>query len=52
MLPPLEHMVAKAWDMNATGAYVHHYERCGLERDDFMHAFATMESVVQDYKDM
>jgi hypothetical protein len=52
LLQPLDQMVSTAWDMHSTGAYVHHYERCGLEADDFMYAFATMETVARDYTDM
>ncbi|XP_020642619.3 tubulin delta chain [Pogona vitticeps] len=49
LLKPLDSVVGKAWKMFASKAYVHQYARFGLEEDDFLDSFTTLEQVIASY---
>jgi hypothetical protein len=38
--------------MFRSGAYVHQYESCGLETDDFVTAFRNLGSIINNYVDI
>lgn len=49
---PLSHVVGRAWQMFRSAAYTHHYTAHGVEAEDFVAHFATLEGVVQAYQNM
>lgn len=49
---PLEVYLDKAWSSYKCAAFLHQYKQFGLEEDDFLQAFARVENVVQDYKNL
>jgi len=46
----LERTVSCAWNMFASRAYLHQYTSRGLEENDFVDCFATLEQILADYK--
>ena len=46
---PLDYILEKAWNMFASRAYVHQYVRRGMNEEDFLDAFVTLEQVVSSY---
>ncbi|XP_031825987.1 tubulin delta chain isoform X2 [Nomia melanderi] len=49
---PIDTILSKAWKSYIHAAYLHQYKRFGLEEDDFLQAFAVIENVVKEYKDL
>uniref|UniRef100_A0A0C9Q6A9 Tubulin delta chain n=1 Tax=Fopius arisanus TaxID=64838 RepID=A0A0C9Q6A9_9HYME len=49
---PLDDIVSSAWRIYTHGAFLHQYKQYGLEDDDFLRAFAKIESVVKFYKSL
>jgi hypothetical protein len=49
---PLRRALSKAECMFENGAFLHHYERFGLARDDFAERFADVEQVVMNYESL
>lgn len=49
---PLDMYVDKAWNSYKCAAFLHQYKQFGLEEDDFLRAFAKVENVVQEYKNL
>ncbi|XP_055957925.1 tubulin delta chain isoform X3 [Patella vulgata] len=47
---PLNHIIDKAWNMFAARAYVHQYTQHGLNEEDFIDGFVTLEQVLASYK--
>lgn len=48
----LDGVVDKAWRAYTHSAFLHQYKKFGLEEDDFLEAFAKMENVIKDYKNL
>ena len=46
---PLDYILEKAWNMFTSRAYVHQYVRRGMNEEDFLDAFVTLEQVVSSY---
>lgn len=49
---PLDTYLEKAWNSYKCAAFLHQYKQFGLEEDDFLRAFARVENVVQEYKNL
>eukprot|EP00045_Choanoeca_perplexa_P011591 m.123716 g.123716 ORF g.123716 m.123716 type:complete len:435 (+) comp15685_c0_seq1:24-1328(+) len=49
---PIDHAMDKAWCMYAKRAYVHQYQRRGLEEADFDAAFLATQQVICDYQSL
>ncbi|XP_034290468.1 tubulin delta chain [Pantherophis guttatus] len=49
LLNPLNSLVGKAWKMFASKAYIHQYSKFGIEEDDFLGCFTTLEQVIASY---
>ncbi|XP_011700951.1 PREDICTED: tubulin delta chain-like isoform X2 [Wasmannia auropunctata] len=49
---PLDVYLDKAWGSYKCAAFLHQYKQFGLEDDDFLRAFAKVENVVQEYKNL
>lgn len=49
---PLDTLLTKTWNSYTHSAFLHQYKKFGLEEDDFLQAFAVLENVVKDYKDV
>nr|XP_060612772.1 tubulin delta chain [Anolis sagrei ordinatus] len=49
LLKPLDSVVGKAWKMFASKAYIHQYTKFGLDEDDFLDCFTTLEQVIASY---
>ncbi|XP_069827900.1 tubulin delta chain [Dendropsophus ebraccatus] len=49
LLRPLDNVVGKAWNMFASRAYVHQYTKYGMEEEDFLQSFTTLEQVISSY---
>lgn len=49
IVPSLDRVVERGWKMFASRAYVHQYQRHGLEEDDFVDCFAGLEQVLASY---
>ncbi|KAK2187236.1 hypothetical protein NP493_172g02018 [Ridgeia piscesae] len=47
---PMVNLMAKAWSMFASRAYVHQYMKHGLTEDDFLDSFAGLEQIISNYK--
>lgn len=52
MFAPLDEVLEKAWNMYTYKAYLHQYKKYDVTEDDFMVAFAKLESIVKMYKDI
>jgi len=50
ILPIIEKTAQKASLLFERGAYVHQYNSCGLEDDDFITAFRTVGQIIHNYK--
>ncbi len=46
---PLNSVCKKAWSMYTAKAYIHQYEKYGLQNDDFLNCFITMEQLIKNY---
>ncbi|NWQ66594.1 TBD protein, partial [Neopipo cinnamomea] len=49
LLKPLDSAVGKAWNMFASKAYIHQYTKFGIEEEDFLDSFTTLEQVISSY---
>ncbi|XP_027759143.1 tubulin delta chain [Empidonax traillii] len=49
LLRPLDSIVGKAWNMFASRAYIHQYTKFGIEEEDFLDSFTTLEQVISSY---
>ncbi|NXM00053.1 TBD protein, partial [Tyrannus savana] len=49
LLRPLDSLVGKAWNMFASKAYIHQYTKFGIEEEDFLDSFTTLEQVISSY---
>ncbi|KAM4047788.1 tubulin delta chain isoform 1-T2 [Anomaloglossus baeobatrachus] len=49
LLKPLDNIVGKAWNMFASKAYVHQYTKYGIEEEDFLQSFTTLEQIISGY---
>jgi len=49
---PLDVYLDKAWSSYKCAAFLHQYKLFGLEDDDFLQAFAKVENIVQEYKNL
>ncbi|XP_054012654.1 tubulin delta chain-like [Hylaeus anthracinus] len=49
---PLDVLLNKSWKSYIHGAFLHQYKRFGLEEDDFLQAFAVVENIVKEYKEL
>ncbi|KAG8122645.1 hypothetical protein E2320_018124 [Naja naja] len=52
LLSPLNSLVGKAWKMFASKAYIHQYSKFGIEEDDFLGCFTTLEQVIASYSSL
>lgn len=48
----LDILLNKAWKSYVHSAFLHLYKQFGLEEDDFLQAFAILENVVKNYKEL
>lgn len=48
----LDAFINKSWNAYVHSAYVHHYEKFGLEKDDFLRAFGIMENIRKEYQSL
>jgi tubulin delta len=46
----LDRTIDRAWRMFASRAFVHQYVTHGLQEEDFIDCFATLEQILADYK--
>ncbi len=46
----MDSMVERAWSMFAHRAFVHHYQKHGMDEEDFVDSFACLEQVISSYK--
>ncbi|XP_054526506.1 tubulin delta chain isoform X3 [Pan troglodytes] len=49
LVKPLDMIVGKAWNMFASKAYIHQYTKFGIEEEDFLDSFTSLEQVVASY---
>lgn len=49
VLGPLETVAAKATEMLAARAFLHHYEKWGVGSEEFAGALATTEQIISAY---
>jgi hypothetical protein len=49
---PIESSLRKAITMLKEGAYLHHFEKFGVSKDDFFEAFMTCEEIIANYKSL
>ncbi|KAL0122814.1 hypothetical protein PUN28_007475 [Cardiocondyla obscurior] len=49
---PIDTYLDKAWTSYKCAAFLHQYKQCGLDEDEFLQAFAKVENVVQQYKNL
>uniref|UniRef100_A0A8C0GRG6 Tubulin delta chain n=1 Tax=Chelonoidis abingdonii TaxID=106734 RepID=A0A8C0GRG6_CHEAB len=49
LLQLMDNIVGKAWNMFASKAYVHQYTKFGIEEEDFLDCFTTLEQVLSSY---
>ena len=47
---PIKRSQECAWGMFSSRAFLHHYERHGLEASDFQVAFARIEELLENYR--
>ncbi|XP_076170805.1 tubulin delta chain [Ptiloglossa arizonensis] len=52
ILRPLDALLNKTWKSYIHAAFLHQYTQFGLEEDDFLQAFAVLENVVKEYKEL
>ncbi|XP_040506431.1 tubulin delta chain isoform X4 [Gallus gallus] len=52
LLKPLDNVVGKAWNMFASKAYIHQYTKFGIEEEDFLDSFTTLEQVISSYTNL
>ncbi|XP_063258894.1 tubulin delta chain isoform X2 [Prinia subflava] len=52
LLKPLDRIVAKAWNMFASKAYLHQYTKFGIQEEDFLDCFTTLEQVISSYTNL
>ena len=45
----MNNSVVRAWEMFNSRAYLHQYEKYGLEVDDFIDSFGMVEQMISDY---
>ncbi|OAD55504.1 Tubulin delta chain [Eufriesea mexicana] len=48
----LDTLLNKTWKSYIHSAFLHQYKQFGLEEDDFLQAFAVLENVVKEYKEL
>ena len=48
-IQPLNSVCRKAWNMYTSKAYVHQYEKFGLENEEFLDSFVTVEQTIKNY---
>lgn len=48
-IQPLSSVCRKAWNMYTSKAYVHQYEKYGLETEEFLDSFVTVEQTIKNY---
>lgn len=46
---PLDNCMKKAWEMFHAGAYLHQYEKYGVQKDDFVDSLGAIEQIISDY---
>ena len=49
LVKPLDNVIKRAWNMFASRAYVHQYNKYGLTDDDFVDSFGYLEQILTDY---
>uniref|UniRef100_A0A8D0LBD6 Tubulin delta chain n=1 Tax=Sphenodon punctatus TaxID=8508 RepID=A0A8D0LBD6_SPHPU len=49
LLKPIDNIVGKAWNMFASKAYIHQYTQFGIEEEDFLDSFTSLEQVITSY---
>ncbi|EFN88944.1 tubulin delta chain [Harpegnathos saltator] len=49
---PLGIYLDKAWNSYKCAAFLHQYKQFGCEEDDFLQAFAVVENIAQEYKNL
>uniref|UniRef100_A0A3Q2E7M6 Tubulin delta chain n=1 Tax=Cyprinodon variegatus TaxID=28743 RepID=A0A3Q2E7M6_CYPVA len=52
LLRPLDDMVRKAWNMFASRAYIHQYDKFGISEEDFLDSFTSLEQVIASYSQL
>jgi tubulin delta len=52
ILRPLDAIVGKAYHTFASGAYLHHYVKHGLDKNSFHLNFVELEQIVSNYRNM
>ncbi|XP_053310568.1 tubulin delta chain [Spea bombifrons] len=52
LLKPLDNIVSKAWNMFASKAYIHQYTKFGIEEEEFLESFATLEQIISSYSNL
>ncbi|NWR42538.1 TBD protein, partial [Regulus satrapa] len=52
LLQPLDNIVGKAWNMFASKAYLHQYTKFGIQEEDFLDCFTTLEQVISSYTNL
>ncbi|KAM4701737.1 tubulin delta chain [Discoglossus pictus] len=52
LLKPLDNIVSKAWRMFASKAYLHQYTKFGVDEDEFLESFTTLEQVIASYSNL
>ncbi|CAH2222143.1 tubulin delta chain [Pelobates cultripes] len=52
LLKPLDTIVSKAWNMFSSKAYVHQYTKFGIEEEEFLESFTTLEQVIASYSNL
>ncbi|XP_076622105.1 tubulin delta chain [Colletes latitarsis] len=49
---PMNILLNKTWKSYIHAAFLHQYKQFGLEEDDFLQAFAVVENIVKEYKEL
>lgn len=49
---PLDGIVDRAWNTYVYSAFLHQYQKYGMEKEDFLQAFAMMEKTIKSYKNL
>ena len=44
--------VEQSWSMYCNNAYIHNYQKHGIEKDEFSSAFAQTEQIIHSYKSL
>ncbi|KAE8624746.1 hypothetical protein XENTR_v10006037 [Xenopus tropicalis] len=52
LLKPLDNIVGKAWNMFASKAYVHQYTKFGIDEEEFLETFTTLEQIIASYTNL